>query len=598
MDNNSKNVFIAIALSFIVIVGFDFFWGRYGKKAPELAHAVAQTDRPASMSPPPYVQKAHEILPKAEALRLSERVAIQAPGIKGSIRLKGLVFDDASLPKYKQTTGPKSDAVDLLSPGETSTPYTLQARWVVSQSSSVNTQLPSDDTVWTADHNILTPKTPVTFSWTNPDGVRFEQKVAIDEGSMLTITQTVVNNGEKPLLLGVQSVVQRKLPPKESRNASDYEGPLGVFNGELKRMTYDEIQKNMHEGQLSGKSSGETGWIGLSDKYWLVSLIPESGQHALGRISEHEGVYRAESVSSVMSIPAHQRSSVTTRAFVGAKQLALLDQYKVEHKIDRFDYAVDFGKFYPITKPLFCLLSWLKDICGNFGIAILLMTIFVKAVFFPLSNKSYKSMAAMKRIQPRLDALKEKFKNDKARLNQELFALYKKEKINPASGCLPMLIQIPVFFALYKVLMISIEMRHAPLFGWIHDLAAPDPTSVFNLFGALPWDVPSFLQIGVWPLIMGASMLIQQCVGPSTVTDPTQKVMFTYVMPAVFTYMLAQFPVGLVVYWTWSNVLTIAQQWVLSVMGKDKEDPLSLSRTSKLSKISAIFSGGIKKIRR
>ena len=418
--------------------------------------------------------------------------------------------------------------------------------------------LPGEDTVWTADRQTLTPQTPVTLSWDNGQALTFRQTISIDENYMFTVTHSVTNKGSSPLHLGLQGMLTRVKPQNLEGNFILYEGPLGAFDGTLKEVGYDTLQE---KGPVT--LDPITGWLGITDKYWLVSFAPPGKivpkfQSIAGDKPQVQVSYR----TPFQVVEPHGTLTLESRVFSGAKVLALLDGYEASASIKHFDLAVDFGWFYFLTKPIFYALTWLKGFTGNFGLAILLFTVLLKLLFFPLANRSYHAMARMKKVQPMMEQLRARYKDDPAKLNQEMMAFYKKEKINPVSGCLPMLLQIPAFFALYKVLFISIEMRHAPFFGWIQDLAAPDPSNFFTLFGLIAWTPPSFLHLGIWPVLMGLSMVLQQRLNPPP-ADPAQRVIFLYVMPVVFTFMLGQFASGLVIYWTWNNLLSVLQQWTI-----------------------------------
>jgi YidC/Oxa1 family membrane protein insertase len=384
--------------------------------------------------------------------------------------------------------------------------------------------------------------------------------VAVDENYMFTVTQRVENTGGEAVTLHPYALVSRHGTPQTSGFFILHEGPIGVFDNTLREVDYDELRE---EGVISQATTG--GWIGITDKYWLAAVIPDQNDPVEARFvhqrSDNIDIYQTDFTGGAVAIGPGETVESTSRIFAGAKRAQLLDHYAQTYNIAHFDRAIDFGWFYFLTKPLFYFLIYIQRYVGNFGIAILVLTVVIKLLFFPLANKSYKAMSQMRRLQPEMLKLRERFGDDKMRLNQEMMALYKREKVSPASGCLPMLIQIPVFFALYKVLFVTIEMRHAPFFGWINDLSAPDPTSIFNLFGLIPVDLPQFLIIGAWPLIMGVTMYLQQKLNPQP-PDPMQAKIFM-MLPVIFTFMLAQFPAGLVIYWTWNNVLSIIQQWVI-----------------------------------
>lgn len=377
---------------------------------------------------------------------------------------------------------------------------------------------------------------------------------------MFTVSQRVENTGTEPVSLYPYGLIRRWDTPPTAGFFILHEGPIGVLGGTLEEIDYDDLQE---DGDIELPSDG--GWLGITDKYWLTALVPDQESTLTANfrhsLSDGQDRYQVDYLRNQIRLSPGNTIEVVDRLFVGAKEVSLLDQYREDYGIPLFDRAVDFGWFYFLTKPLFYVLHWFYERVGNYGVAILLLTLLVKILFYPLANKSYRSMSQMKKLQPEMMKMREQYGDDKARMNQELMALYKKEKVNPMSGCLPIVVQIPVFFALYKVLFVSIEMRHAPFFGWIQDLSAPDPTTVFNLFGLIPWDPPAFLMIGVWPLLMGATMLLQQRLNPQP-ADPMQaKIMM--MLPLMFIFLFATFPAGLVIYWTWNNVLSIAQQWVI-----------------------------------
>ena len=404
---------------------------------------------------------------------------------------------------------------------------------------------------------------PVTLTWDNGDGVKFIRRIALDENYMFTVTQRVENRRTNPITLHPYGLVSRTDTPSVSVFWILYEGAIGVFNGTLSEIDYDDMRD---DGRIEKASTG--GWIGITDKYWLTALVPDREAPFTGSFNHRmtddgRDRYQVDYIRSAEVVPAGGAVEVVNRLFVGAKEVEILDAYMDENglSIASFDKAVDFGWFYFITKPLFYVLRYFSNLLGNFALSILLLTVIVKLIFFPLANKSYRAMSSMKKLQPEITRLRDRYKNDRQRMNREMMDLYKRAKTNPAAGCLPIVIQIPVFFALYKVLFVTIEMRHAPAFGWIQDLSARDPTSIFNLFGLIPWDPPSFLLIGIWPLIMGLSMYLQQRLNPQP-ADPVQAKIFM-MLPVIFTVVLAPFPAGLVIYWTWNNMLSIAQQWVI-----------------------------------
>lgn len=559
--NDQKNFIIVIALSVAILFGFQYFFSSSPeKKQPQTAEQVNQ----GAPAPQAHTPVASSILTREEALSAQpHRLAIESSSVKGSLNLEGALFDDLTLVKYHETVDPQSPKIVLLSPQHTQHAYFARFGWTSPQG-----MIPNEKTLWQTNGLTLTPQTPVTLQWDNGQGILFQQIISLDETYMFTVVQKVTNKGETPLSLSPQGVLTRHGEPKSAGFFILHEGPVGVFDGKLYDPSYADIAKT---GVLQNPQA--PGWFGLTDKYWLSALIPDPKVSITSSYT-----YQGEAENALISAIYHREPitlepgksiEVTDHFFAGAKVLSLLDGYEPTLGINHFDLAVDFGWFYFLTKPIFYALDFFKDFLGNFGLAILALTVLIKLIFFPLANKSYTSMAKMKGLQPEIEKVRERYKDDRLKMNEKVMELYKKEKVNPMAGCLPMIIQIPVFFALYKVLFVSIEMRQAPFYGWIHDLSAPDPTTIFNLFGLIPWDPPSFLMIGAWPLIMGGTMLLQQKLSPPP-ADPTQAKMFL-LMPIFFTYLLAQFPAGLVIYWAWNNTLSIAQQWFIMKRSEKKK---------------------------
>ena len=506
-------------------------------------------------------------IPREEVIGISPRVSIDTPKLSGSIDLRGARLDDLILKTYHETIDPQSPPITLLSPEGSAKPYFSRFGWAPKPGSNV--KLPNADTLWTAKGGPLTASSPVTLTWDNGEGLTFEQTIAVDDNYLFTVTQRVINNGSETAELAPFGLIARIGTPKTLGFYILHEGPIGVFNGTLDDGIKYKDLKGDYNGSADAVIAKDTtgGWIGITDKYWLAALVPDQNDPVKARFVYNQpngqDHYQADFVYNSVSVAPGASAETESRLFAGAKVVPLLQQYETQYKIPKFDLAVDFGWFWFLTKPIFYALHWLHNVIGNFGIAILLLTVAIKAVFFPLANKSYKSMAKMRKLQPKMMELRERYGEDKQRLNQEMMALYKKEGANPLSGCLPIVIQIPVFFSLYKVMFVTIEMRHAPFYGWIHDLSAPDPTSILNGFGLLPWMPPELgilhvLNIGVWPLLMGISMFLQQKLNPQP-PDPVQAKVFM-LMPIVFTFLLSTFPAGLVIYWTWNNCLSMAQQ--------------------------------------
>src|SRR5690242_7287940 len=570
-----RNLLIAIVLSVGILIAFQFAFEHMRPPRPTAPPGGTPTTAPAtsgpapqSASPPapaqgnapgaaaPGAAPAHAAESRAEALAEQPRVKIVTPRLHGSIDLIGARLDDLTLASYHETVDPKSPEVELLSPPGTQDPYLAEFGWVAA---SPDVKVPGPQTRWTASGGPLTPKDPVTLTWDNGQGLIFSRTVSVDQNYMFTVRDSVRNNGNAPVKLLPYGLISRTGTPHVAGYYILHEGLIGYLGGSLQEVKYSSLTAGT---PLDYSSEG--GWLGFTDKYWLSSLIPPQNAAIKARFTHtvDAGIdrYQADYLGPEVTVPADGTAEASARFFGGAKEVNLLDAYK-DMGIPLFDRAIDFGWFYFLTKPMFLVLQFFFELLGNFGLAILLLTLCVKLLFFPLANKSYNAMSKMKLLQPEIQKLRERFPDDKARQQQEMMALYKRVGANPLAGCLPIVIQIPVFFALYKVLFVTIEMRHAPFFGWIHDLSAPDPTSFANLFGLLPFVPPAILMIGAWPLIMGLTMFLQQKLNPQPV-DPVQARMFM-LLPIVFTYMLAAFPAGLVIYWAWNNLLSIGQQWAI-----------------------------------
>ena len=517
--------------------------------------------------PRPDVKALPSNLPKSPAAAGSRtsalgdvpRVQLLTPSLRGSIALKGARLDDLVLRKYRETTKKNSPEVTYLSPSGSPNPYYAEYGWV---SGGGGEKLPDGETVWSvASGSTLAPGAPVTLRYDNGAGLIFRRTISIDENYMFTVRQEVENKTGKPVTLFPYALISRHGKPQVEGFFILHEGMIGMLGEEgLQEIGYDDAL----EDKVSSFKA-VSGWLGITDKYWATAIIPPQTSEYQARISGSKSGnverFQTDYLLGAVNVPAGGVASVTGHLFAGAKVGSLIDDYGEKLKIKKFDLMIDWGWFYFITKPLFWLIDWCYKFSGNFGIAILLVTVFVKLAFFPLANKSYISMSKMKLLQPQMTKIRERYGDDKVKQQQAIMKLYKEEKVNPMSGCLPILLQIPVFFALYKVLFVTIEMRHAPFFGWIQDLSAKDPTTVFNLFGLLPFSTPDFLTIGIWPLIMGFTMWIQMQLNPSQ-PDPIQQKIFAW-MPVFFTFILAPFPAGLVIYWAWNNTLSIIQQWVI-----------------------------------
>ena len=569
---DQRNLLMAIVLSLAILLFFEFYFAPPpGQQPPEQqqgeqqgAGGAPQPLDPSVPQPPGggQAEQADLGLSREQALAAGGRLTIESPTLSGSIALDGGRLDDLTLTQFNETIDPTSDNIVLLHPSGSKQPYYADVGWATVDR---EVALPNAESRWQASGGPLAPGKPVTLIWDNGQGLRFERLLEIDEQYLFTITQRVFNSGERDVALSPYGLVSRTGTPEVLGFYILHEGLLGVFEGTLKEVDYDDLQDT---GKIEQATTG--GLIGITDKYWMVTLIPDQTRPVTTRfvheLRNGDDKYQTDYLYEAITVPAGGSTEVTSRIFAGAKQVLLLDQYGEEFGIVNFDKAVDFGWFYWLTKPLFYALHYMANMTGNFGVAILLLTVAIKIVFFPLANKSYVSMAKMRKLQPEMLKLRERYAEDKQKLNQEMMALYKKEGANPMSGCLPILIQIPVFFALYKVLFVTIEMRHAPFFGWIQDLSARDPTSILNGFGLMPWDVPflgafDLINLGVWPLLMGISMYLQQLLNPQP-PDPIQAKIFLF-MPVIFTFLLASFPAGLVIYWTWNNLLSILQQAVI-----------------------------------
>ena len=603
-DDNQKNLLLAIVLSVGVLLAWQLFYAGPKMKAeqeriaqqkqaqqpgtpaqPGAGQPVATPGAPAAPGSPvavpgaPSAPALSTLMTRELSLKGSPRVAIETPSLRGSIALKGGRIDDLVLAKYREQVAPTSPNVVLFSPSDAPNPYFAEHGWVAP--AGVSMKLPGGDTIWTAaSSGPLTPTNPARLTWDNGEGLVFRRTISVDADYMFTVRDEVQNNSAAAQTLYPYARIFRVGTPKLEGFLILHEGLIGV-SGEkgLQELGYAATLKD-DGSKIIEKATG--GWLGITDKYWAAAVIP--GQSAEYRANflgipaangQREAFQTDFRLIEPLTVAAGGGTGSTESSlFAGAKVVQLINAYGETHKIKQFDLLIDWGWFHFITKPLYTLIHWLASwfagmgFVGNFGFAILATTVLVKLAFFPLANKSYESMAKMKNLQPEMEKLRERFKDDRAKQQQELMALYKKEKINPLAGCLPILLQIPVFFALYKVLFVTIDMRQAPFYGWIKDLSAPDPTSLFNLFGLLPYDVPQFLHVGVWPIIMGITMWVQMQLNPQQ-PDPLQQKIFNW-MPVLFTFLLASFPAGLVIYWAWNNVLSLLQQY--TIMRKNKTE--------------------------
>ena len=592
---DNRNTILAVILSGLVLIGWQYFYNmpqmekqRAQQAQMEQAKQAAQPGGPAGAPATPQAgappaapstpgaaqpAAAPTVVNRDVAIKAAPRVRIETPRVTGSISLKGARIDDLALTQFRDTVDPKSPAIVLFSPSGSPTPYYAEFGWVAAAGSTV--RLPDRDTLWQQEGSgSLAPNSPITLKYDNGDGLTFRRTISIDERYLFTVKDDVSNIGNAPVTLYPFALISRHGTPKVEGYYILHEGLIGYLGDQgLQEYSYSKIDED------KVKSFKVTnGWLGITDKYWASALLPDTTAQLQARFSSNlvagTRTYQTDYLQDAQTIAIGGTGSSNARLFAGAKEagvvginfpLAGLDGYNKQLGLNHFDLLIDWGWFHFLTKPMFVALDFFFRMFGNFGVAILLVTVLVKVIFFPLANKSYASMAKMKSVQPQLAALKERFPDDKVKQQQEMMAIYKKEKINPVAGCLPVLLQIPVFFALYKVLFVTIEMRHAPFYGWIKDLSAPDPTTLFNLFGLLPWDPMSlgpnigpYFMLGVWPIIMGITMWFQMKLNP-TPPDPTQKMIFDW-MPLIFTFMLASFPAGLVIYWAWNNLLSVLQQ--------------------------------------
>jgi len=605
--NDQKNTFIAIALSAVLLLGWQYFVGmpqmqkqeqikqdqQKAQQAPVQAPAgpagsqqaapPSAPGAPSAGAPPAGAPQAPGVpgagptvtVSRDNVIAQTARVPIETPRLKGSIGLKGGRIDDLSLVQYRETVDPKSPAIILLSPSGAPEPFYAEFGWVGAAGTTIS--LPGADTEWRRQGSgSLGIGQPVTLTWDNGAGLTFRREISVDDKYLFTVKDSVSNAGSAPVTIYPYALISRHGTPHTLGYYILHEGLIGVFGdkGEQKA-TYKEIEDKKVENFDAVNS-----WLGFTDKYWAAALLPDTAARVnanfkfslLGKTK----TYQTDYLLDARTIQPGSSAEASGRLFAGAKEVAVVGinfpiggvgGYNQQLGLNHFDLLIDWGWFYFITKPMFLAIDWLFKFAGNFGVAILLVTVIIKAIFFPLANKSYASMANMKKVQPQMQLLRERYPDDKVKQQQELMELYKREKINPVAGCLPILIQVPVFFALYKVLFVTIEMRHAPFFGWIQDLSAPDPTTIFNLFGLIPFDpsqVPLFgtyMMLGVWPLIMGVTMWFQMKLNPAP-PDPTQKMIFDW-MPVIFTFMLASFSAGLVIYWAWNNTLSVIQQAVI-----------------------------------
>jgi YidC/Oxa1 family membrane protein insertase len=542
---DQRNLILAIVLSALVLIGWNFFLAPKPKLEPAADVSASTTQGAVNGASAPQIGIGDAAArSRPDALASTQRVTLDTPSLGGSIALTGGLIDDVTLKDYQETIDPKSPNITLFSPAGSPDPYWAETGFVTD---AKDVKTPNRSTVWTADNSTLGVGKPVTLTW-------------------FTVTDSVENTGTTPVSLRPYGLILRRGKPAVGGYSVLHEGFVGVIgNGSVQEITYPGIEK---ETNKTREIKGVGGWLGFTDKYWASAIIPEQTEDVDARFSASGPAvredYQTDFVGAPLAVAAGATAKAVSHVFAGAKEVATINAYQANLGIKKFDLMIDWGWFYFITKPMFRLIDFINHYVGNFGVTIIVVTLIVKAAFFPLANQSYRSMAKMKKIQPQIAALKDMYPDDKQKQQQAQMELFKREGVNPVAGCLPMVVQIPVFFALYKVIFITIEMRHAPFFGWIHDLSAPDPTNLFTLFGLIPWNPTAlpvfghFLGLGIWPVIMGISMFFQMKMNPEP-ADPVQKKMFAF-MPLIFTFMLGSFPAGLVIYWTCNNTLTVLQQ--------------------------------------
>jgi len=544
---DTKNVIAAISLSAAVIILYSLFFA----PPPITKENLAEKNKIQQNTDAPSLDQKESVteISRDEALSQSKRIQFENQSVVGSISLKGAAIDDLTFKEYNVSLD-SNEKINLLAPRNATNGYLIESGFITTDK---NIEIPNAQTNWSVSGNSkLTDQSPVKLTWSNNQGITFEKEISLDDQFLFTIKQRVINSSDKAYDFYSYGQIIRNKIPEISNFYILHEGLIADLDDELIEEDYDDIQEKKFT------KTAQKGWLGIGDKYWITSLIPPSGKE-FKTTFDYKNKFRANFVSTEpLELGKNSTIEDQMQVIVAAKRVEIIDGYAESLNIDKFDLAIDWGFLYFITKPLFHGIDYFFKLLGNYGLAIIAITFCIRLAFFPLANFSFKSMAKMKALQPEMARLKELHKDDKMKLQQEMMALYKKEKVNPMSGCLPILVQIPVFFALYKVLFVTIEMRQMPFFGWIQDLSERDPTSLFNLFGLLPYDVPSFLMIGAWPIAMGVSMFIQQKLNPAP-TDPMQAKIFMF-FPLFLTVILAPFPAGLVIYWTVNNILTMAQQ--------------------------------------
>ena len=549
---DSKNVIAAISLSAAVIILYGLFFAPPPPNPDQINNEKNKIEQSGNEAPSLDQNVEVSKLSREEAIENEDRINFENSTLIGSISLVGASIDDLTFKKYTNTLN-GDDNVVLLNPKKIENGYYVETGWATTNK---DINVPNSKSVWKLEgNNKLSPNSPVKISWTNDQNIKFVKDISIDDQYLFKVKQTIINNSEKTYNFYPYGQIIRNIAPDVTDFYILHEGLIGVFDDQLVEEDYDDIEEKKFS------VNADKGWLGITDKYWITSLIPQENRKFRTDF-DYKNKFRANFIeTSATEVGANETKSNEIRIIIAAKEVDIIDGYAENLNISKYDLAIDWGWFYFIVKPLFFVIDYFFKLTGNFGIAIILITICIRIVFFPLANYSFRSMAKMKVLQPEMTRLKELHKEDKMKLQQEMMALYKKEKVNPVSGCLPIFIQIPFFFAIYKMLFVTIEMRHQPFFGWIKDLSEKDPTSIFNIFGLIPWDPPSFLIIGAWPVAMGITMWLQQKLNP-TPPDPVQAKIFMF-FPLFLTVILAPFPSGLVIYWTINNILTMAQQYVI-----------------------------------
>ena len=550
---DTRNVIAAISLSAAVIILYGLFFAPPSPDPKQVTNND-QNKNNLQLNEAPKIEQNIENnkISRSEAINKVERILFENENIKGSISLEGSLIDDLIFKKYTETLDSDENVV-LLNPKESENGYYIETGWAINNK---DIEVPNSNTKWEVVGNkLLTPNSPIKLVWNNEQNITFEKEISIDDKFLFTVNQKITNNTQNTYNFYPYGQIIRNLAPDVTDFYILHEGLLGVFDDNLVEEDYDDIKDKKYS------VNANKGWMGITDKYWITSLIPENNKSFRSDF-DYKNKFKANFIETAATeVRANESKTNQVKVIIAAKEVDVVDGYAEKLNINKFDLAIDWGFLYFLTKPIFLISDYFFKLTGNYGIAIILITACIRILFFPLANYSFRSMAKMKVLQPEMVRLKELHKEDKMKLQQEMMALYKREKVNPVSGCLPILIQIPFFFAIYKMLFVTIEMRHQPFFGWIHDLSERDPTSLFNLFGLLPYDVPSFLIIGAWPVAMGVTMWMQQKLNP-TPPDPIQQKIFMF-FPVFLTVILAPFPSGLVIYWTINNVLTMAQQYVI-----------------------------------